>query len=551
MKKWICILLSFSLVLGLYACTKGTAEDLTESLKPQKIEKITDFTNGNQQLTQFGIDLFRTSHKQDENTLISPLSVLYALAMTANGAEAETLAQMESVFGLDIETLNLWLSSYQDVLSKELKLANSIWFRDSGDFTVNQAFLQANTDYYKADIFKAPFDSETCREINKWVEKNTDGMIPSILEEIPADAVMYLVNALAFDAQWAEPYREYQMREGTFTTQRGYVRDVEMMYSEEGLYLEDEDATGFLKYYKGERYAFAALLPEVGMTVKEYLDTLTGERLQELMSHPYEATVRTCMPKFRVEYDVEMSEILQDMGMTDAFNGDLADFDGIGHSDAGNLFISRVLHKTFLEVDDKGTKASAATAVEILPESAAPEPDFYTVYLDRPFVYLLIDTKANLPLFIGTMMDPTGEEVMPITEEPLSGPPELFVSCGDCDCHMAVLSGNYWWEGPAVNGQTGAVIACGSHPLDGTHTKDFTTVTGDWLTLAFPVWPDEITVRRWPGTEIGNTDHWGEEMTLDGKYLAVEDGDWVYQIDATWNRDTWKGSAEYHLYISK
>ena len=171
MKKWICILLSFSLVLGLYACTKGTAEDLTESLKPQKIEKITDFTNGNQQLTQFGIDLFRTSHKQDENTLISPLSVLYALAMTANGAEAETLAQMESVFGLDIETLNLWLSSYQDVLSKELKLANSIWFRDSGDFTVNQAFLQANTDYYKADIFKAPFDSETCREINKWVEK--------------------------------------------------------------------------------------------------------------------------------------------------------------------------------------------------------------------------------------------------------------------------------------------------------------------------------------------------------------------------------------------
>ena len=549
MKKLICILMALSLTLGLGACAAGNAEDLTAAVNPQNVEKITDFSNGNQQLTQFGLDLFQESHVQDENTLISPLSVFYALAMTANGAEEETLAQMEAVFGLDIDTLNLWLSSYQDVLTEELKLANSIWFRDSGYFTVNQEFLQTNADYYGAGIYKALFDEATCKEINSWVKKNTDGMIPSILEEIPDDAVMYLVNALAFDAKWEEPYREHQIREGTFTTQRGYVREVVMMYAEEGFYLQDEQATGFIKYYQGGRYAFAALLPNAGMTVEEYLETLTGDHLQDLLSNPYEATVRTCMPKFKVEYDVELSDILQSMGMTEAFCGDLADFDGIGHSDAGNLFISRVLHKTFMEVDDKGTKAAATTAVELVPESAPPEPDFYTVYLDRPFVYMIIDTQSNLPFFMGTMMDPTGEAVMPIAEEPLSEPPALSVHFGDEI--LVSLSGNYYWEGPTANGQTTIVIACGSHPLDGIHSKEFTTVTGQWLKLTFPVWPDEITVLRWPGGDIGNADATGQEVMLEGKRLAIEEGDWVYQIDATWIRDDWGGSAEYHLYLSR
>lgn len=551
MKQLICALLALSLVFGMAACEpQAQSQNMMENVTPNT--ELAVLTSGEEEplIMDFYVRLFRECYEQDKNTLISPMSILQALAMTANGAEGETLHQMEAVFGVNLDMLNNSAIDFDDGTGN-LHIANSIWFRDSDNFTVNQEFLQTNADHYGAGIYKAPFDEQTCKEINNWVKENTHGMIPSILEEIPPEALMYLINALAFEAKWQSTYQEHQIREGSFTTQWGYRRDVEMMYAEESLYLADEYATGFIKPYEGGRYAFVALLPEPDVTVEEYLENLTGEHLHELLSNPYEAKVRTAMPQFQVEYDLELSKILKTMGMTDAFNPNKADFDGIGHSGLGNLYISQVLHKTFIQVDAQGTRAGAATAVTIAPGSAQPEPDFYQVYLDRPFVYMIIDTEYHCPLFMGTMMDPTGEEVMPIAEEPLSEPPELFVRCGDCDCHMAVLSGNYWWEGPAVNGQTGAVIACGSHPLDGTHTKDFTTVTGDWLTLAFPVWPDEITVRRWPGTEIGNTDHWGEEMTLDGKYLAVEDGDWVYQIDATWNRDTWKGSAEYHLYISK
>lgn len=549
MRKWIALIIALTILLSLTACEKENTNDLMVSVQPNKTEKITDFTKCNRELTNCGLNLFRESYAPDKNTLISPLSVLYALSMTANGAKGDTLAQMEAVFGLDVETLNLWLSSYSDELSGELKLANSIWFRDSQRFTVNEDFLQTNADYYGAGIFKTPFDEGTCKEINAWVEEHTDGMIQDILNEIPDGAVMYLVNALAFDAQWQEIYSESDIRDGEFTTQWGYSREVEMMYSEESLYLSDEYAQGFIKPYEGGRYAFAALLPNPGVTVEEYLESLTGEHLQEMLSAPNETKVKTALPKFEAEYDVEMSDILKAMGMTDAFDGGKADLSGIGHSDNGNLFINRVLHKTYICVDGKGTKAGAATAVEVNDECAIVEPDFYMVYLDRPFLYMLIDLETNLPFFMGAMMDPTGEEAMPIAEEPLSGPPELNVLWNDGA--MVANTGNYAWEGPAVNGQTQAVIACGAHPLDNIGNRDFTAVTGEWLTLSFPVWPDEITVHRWPATEIGNTDHWGEVMTLEGNYLRVEHGDWVYQIIAKWNGDDWGGSAEYHLYISR
>lgn len=181
---------------------------------------------------------------------------------------------------------------------------------------------------------------------------------------------------------------------------------MEMMYSEEYRYLEDNHVTGFIKYYEGGRYAFAALLPNEGVTLDEYLETLTGGDLYALLSNSYETVVLASMPKFQAEYDMEMSEILKEMGMTNAFDPTSADFSGIGGSNAGNLYITRVLHKTQMTVDDMGTKAGDATVVESAPESAPGEPDFYVVNLDRPFLYMVIDTYWNMPIFMGTMVDP-------------------------------------------------------------------------------------------------------------------------------------------------
>ena len=191
----------------------------------------------------------------------------------------------------------------------------------------------------------------------------------------------------------------------------GTRQDVDMMHSEEYTYLEDDLATGFIKYYKDRKYAFVAMLPNEGVSVSQYVDSLTGEHLRELLNNPQDLTVFASIPKFETEYDIEMSEVLQKMGMTDAFDWQVADFSRLGtyNVDGMNICINRVLHKTFISVSEQGTRAGAATAVEMVAEGAMEIVEFKEVVLDRPFVYMLIDCETNLPFFIGTMMNVNGD----------------------------------------------------------------------------------------------------------------------------------------------
>ena len=406
----ISLLLVCAMAVNLTGCTmKVQAKDLMEGITPNNVDALDDLSSQNADVTDFAIRLFKASNENGKNTLISPLSVLCALAMTANGAEEETLAQMEEVLGMTTDELNLYLYSYMKNLPQgdkyKLSLANSIWFTEDERFTVNQDFLQTNADYYGADIYKAPFDKQTLKDINNWVKQNTDGMIPEILDQIPPEAIMYLVNALAFEAEWSEIYEKHQVKDGEFTKEDGTKQDVKFMYGSEGTYFEDEKATGFMKRYKGGKYAFVAMLPNEGVSVSEYIASLDGESLNALLANPQYATVRTSIPKFETEYKVEMSDILQSMGMTEAFDMYNADFEGLGTSTDGNIYISRVLHKTFISVGEKGTKAGAATIVEMKDGAAAEPTEPKEVYLDRPFVYMLVDCENNIPFFIGTMMD--------------------------------------------------------------------------------------------------------------------------------------------------
>ncbi len=340
----------------------------------------------------------------DRNVLLSPLSVLQALAMTAGGARGETLRQMEEAFGISVSELSSYLTDYRRALPAKdeykLSMANGIWFTADESFTVEADFLERNEELFECTVHRVDFDDSTRQEINAWVKDNTDGMIEEILDEIPEDAVMYLVNALAFDARWQERYREDQVRERDFTMADGSSQKVQMMYSEESLYLEDAHAQGLMKYYADGKYAFAALLPEEGMTLEEYAATLTGERLREILRNPVSAQVSAAIPRFHSEYGADMRDMLREMGMSQAFDGN-ADFSGIGSSPEGNLFISRVLHKTYMAVDENGTRAGAATAVEMRAEGAME--DIKVVHLDRPFLYLIIDCRESLPIFMGTV----------------------------------------------------------------------------------------------------------------------------------------------------
>ena len=407
----ISLLLVCAMAVNLTGCAtmEVQAKDLMEGIAPNHVNVLNDLSSQNADVTDFAIRLFKASEESGKNTLLSPLSVLCALAMTANGAEKETLAQMEEVLGMTTEELNLYLYSYMQNLPQgekyKLSLANSIWFTEDERFTVNQDFLQANADYYGADIYKAPFNEQTKKDINNWVKQNTDEMIPEILDRVPVDAIMYLVNALAFEAEWSAIYEKNQVREGVFTKEDNTKQNVDFMYGSEGTYLEDENAAGFMKYYKGGKYAFVAMLPDEGVSVSDYIASLTGESVNALLTNPQHTTVYTAIPKFETEYSVEMSEILKNMGMPKAFDPNNAEFEGLGTSNAGNIFISRVLHKTFISVGEKGTKAGAATVVEMADGAAAEPQEPKEVYLDRPFVYMLIDCENNIPFFIGTMMD--------------------------------------------------------------------------------------------------------------------------------------------------
>lgn len=383
-----------------------TSEDAAaaEAAPAEKSENYALSSASQPNPTDFAVRLLQNSHSDGENTLISPLSVLSCLTMTANGAEGDTLAQMETALGMPTRELNDCLSGYMDSQSDALKLANAIWFAEDDRLTVEQSFLDTNTRYFQADLYRAAMNQETCDAINRWVNEKTAGMIPSILDSVPEDAVMYLVNALAFEAQWASPYFEQQVDDAVFTKEDGTEQNIHLMHSTERQYLEDELATGFIKLYEGGKYAFAVLLPNEGVTVEAYLDSLTGAHLREMLENPTETTVYAALPKFEAEYGTELSETLKAMGMTDAFDSVAADFSGIGTCTEGNLYISRVIHKTFISVAEQGTKAGAATLAE-MAMGAALIQDTKTVTLDRPFVYMLIDCAHHFPFFIGTMMD--------------------------------------------------------------------------------------------------------------------------------------------------
>ena len=387
----------------------GHTTNLMANITARDIDVQPNQTDGLQAVTDFSVRLAQNSFADGTNLLVSPLSILCALAMTANGAAGETRAQMEATFGMSIEELNHYLAWYVSTLPQgeqyKLHLANSIWFTEDSRFSPKHDFLQVNADYYGADIYRAPFDTSTLQDINQWVEEKTDGMIPKILNAIPPNAIMYLINALSFEAQWSTVYQEHNVYHDIFTKEDGTEQQVELMYALESHYLSDERTTGFIKYYRGQSYAFVALLPKEGISIEEYLRTLTGEQLRALLDNVQQTPVKTAIPKFETEYSVELSEVLTNMGMTDAFLPQSADFSAMGTSTDGNIYINRVLHKTFISVGEQGTKAGAVTLVEPT-DTAVIEPDKQQeVFLNRPFVYLLIDCENGLPFFIGAMMD--------------------------------------------------------------------------------------------------------------------------------------------------
>ena len=351
----------------------------------------------------FSVNLLKECIKTEGNTLVSPLSVCLALAMAAEGADTETLKEIEDTLGLDICELRAFAYAFLEADSDNslLNIANSLWVNDADGFTADEDFLKNNQSYYHADVFKAPFNDNTVKEINAWVKEKTDEEIEKIMESIDSQSVMCLVNALLFDAEWETVYNEHQVKEGTFTTENNVSQPATFLYSSEYFYIEDDFATGFIKPYKGGRYAFVALLPSEGISVKEYAGSLDGLKITNLLENIQETTVHAMLPKFEYAIDSNLKPILSDMVMSHAFDKEQADFSKLGKINNGNIWIGDVVHSTIISVTENGTKAGAATAIVFNATGAPQNPK--EVYLNRPFLYMIVDTEMQTPIFIGSL----------------------------------------------------------------------------------------------------------------------------------------------------
>lgn len=388
------------------------ARNLTSGISRQTVsgkEPDEDFIYAT---ADFSVNLFKTSVMDDleegKNVLISPESVVSALSMTANGADGANLQQMEEVIsdGMDIEEYNRYMYTYNSRLAdtKDVKfnIANSVWIKDRQDeIQVKDEFLQTCSNYYNSEAYMASFDETTVSDINLWVDEKTNHMIPTILEEIPEESVMYLINALAFEGTWETPYEDGQVNEnGKFTNYQGIQQDVNMLESTENYYVCDEAAEGFIKKYEGGEFAFMAILPKDENGMSEYISNMSGETFLNLYNNKSYEDVIVNLPEFSYEYGTEISDTLKSMGMEDAFS-EKADFSKMSSTEG--LCIDSVLHKTFIQVDREGTKAAAVTVVEIVCESAVQIQEPKEVILDRPFIYAIIDTQTGLPVFIGAV----------------------------------------------------------------------------------------------------------------------------------------------------
>jgi serine protease inhibitor len=359
--------------------------------------------------TGFGFELFRAllAEAPSSNLFISPTSAAFALAMTYNGAVGETQRAMARVLGVDglsrdqVNRNNLrWFESLVNSgRSVELSLANSLWIRQG--FPVGPSFLDRNREFYRADVQELDFgDPAAPGIINAWVAQSTRGKIPEIVDQIPVNVVMYLINALYFQGDWSHPFDRRLTRDEPFTLPDGSRKTVPMMVQDRSFRLLRGDGFSALELpYGNGRFAMVLALPDQGSTLHDFYARLEPGRWEQWMDAFQEQRVMVSLPRFQLEWESSLNEALIGMGMGVAFAAGPVPHDFTAMSPA-NPWIDEVKQKTHLEVDEEGTTAAAVTSVAMVT-SMPPEMRF-----DRPFFLAIYDHATRTVLFLGQVAEP-------------------------------------------------------------------------------------------------------------------------------------------------
>lgn len=366
-------------------------------------------------LMNTSLNLLKLEDIKSKNTLISPTSIITALAMTGNGASGNSETNFNNFFGADKDILNNELkdlidSMQSDKEGEKLNIANSIWYNKNSGLKVKDIFLDIIEEIYRADITGMNFlnKESASAQINDWVSNKTDRMIQEIIQpsHLTPDTQMILINSVLFDYKWAKQYVEYQVGEGKFYGQ-DKTGDVQYLKSAEYSFIETDDAIGTMKPYQGGRYNFIGLMPKDPNTdLNDFVQSLTPDKLKSIIDSEQKVKTNVKIPKFEYDYSTSLKDSLMKLGLKDEFDGGKADFSNMYElKDKGtNIYIDDVLHKTRIELSEAGTKAAAVTAVIMATTSIdLTEPE--EVHFDRPFLYMIYDKESELPVFLGTIID--------------------------------------------------------------------------------------------------------------------------------------------------
>lgn len=387
------------------------------SLTPAETELATSSDN-------FGLDLFQEVVQQqpDKNIFISPLSVSMALGMTANGASTTTLEAMRNTLELGDLTEEESNKAYKSLIELlttvdpdvQFDIANSIWYRDA--WTFNEAFMQRCRDYFEAKVWGADFSDPAAADvINAWVDENTKGKIKEIVDKpISPLTVMFLINALYYKGIWTYEFDPDETEDDEFTLSDGSVVACRMMQQEADLLYYESDVFQAVDLpYGGEVFSMTILLPKPGISVDTVVEALNPGQWESWINQMDIHGVHVDLPRFKFSYDLLMNNVLKALGMELAFDPDMADFSRMlveGNSYIGNLYIDKVKHKTFVQVDEEGTEAAAVTSVEITLTSIEPGEDLIYMRMDRPFVFAIRERTSGTLLFMGKIVEPVWEE---------------------------------------------------------------------------------------------------------------------------------------------
>lgn len=404
--------LFLSLITLLSACSK---DDNTVPVNSQLPEGTVINKELNNALADFSYDLFaQTVSEGDEgkNVVLSPLSITSALSMVYQGSAAKTRTAMEQalrVEGLTIEEINMGNQATMNYLTDadkkiEINLANAI-FWDPMKIKPFDEFLHANTFYYDATLESLNFSDPSSKDvINDWVKEQTNNKIEKIIDEISAEEAMFLMNALYLKGDWQMPFNAELTAQADFHVNPSKTVQVDFMQQESFLPFNQNEDVQVVDLGLGDSlYSVYFVLPREGVDLDSWIGSIERDKLEELMDNTFPSHLSLKLPKFELEYKAKLKSVLSSLGMGEAFSPAEANFSNLGTA-GGNIYISRVEHKTKVTVDEKGFEGAAVTAVGV-GVTSVPAP----LVFNKPFAFFLREKETGTYFFMAKVNDPTEE----------------------------------------------------------------------------------------------------------------------------------------------